>query len=85
MASGLIKAAIAFVVVIAIAYPISRELSARSAIQHGMINSLNANDSAALKAWPGTADSFIDMLHDRCMRAHGGDAAACKQYHSAAD
>jgi len=80
MFNGLIKAGIAFIVVIALAYPISRELAARSAIRHGLIDMLDANDAAALRAWPGSAESFIDMLHDRCMRAHGGDEEACKQY-----
>jgi hypothetical protein len=85
MTKWLLKAATAAVVVLALAYPITRELSARSAIQHGLINNLDANDRAALKAWPGSAESFIDMLHDRCMRAHSGDAETCKQYRSAAN
>ncbi len=67
------------------AYPIRQEWTARSAIQHGgLINALDANDTAALKAWPGSADSFVDMLHDRCMRAHGGDAEACARYRATA-
>jgi hypothetical protein len=80
---GAVKFAVAFGVVVAVAYPISHELSARAAIQRGMINSLDANDAAALKEWPGGAESFIAMLHDRCMRAHGGDAEACTRYQTA--
>lgn len=75
-----IKAAVAVGVVIAVAYPISHEWSARAAIQRHLINALDANDAAALKAWPGSAESFVEMLHDRCMRAHGGDTEACIRY-----
>ena len=82
---GAVKLAIAFCVVVAAAYPISHELQARAAIQHGLINALDANDAAALKAWPGSAESFIAMLHDRCMRAHGGDAESCTRYRSASE
>jgi hypothetical protein len=75
-----VKIVIAAVVAIAVAYPVSRELSARAAIQNGMVNLLNANDVAAFKAWPGSAESFVAMLHDHCMRAHGGDESACTRY-----
>jgi hypothetical protein len=63
-----------------IAYPIKHELSARSAIERTMINSLDANDAAALRLWQGSAGSFVVMLYDRCMRAHGGDTSACIRY-----
>jgi hypothetical protein len=82
---GLVRVSLALIVAAAVAYPISREWSARGAIQHGMINSLDANDAAALRAWPGSAESFVAMLHDRCMRAHGGDATACTRYHTSSD
>jgi len=78
------KEAMKFIVIVCVAigicYPISQELSKRAEIQRTMINSLNENDMAALKEWPGSAESFIAMLHDRCMRAHGGDADACTHY-----
>jgi len=80
MVRGAIKVATVLVVAIAAAYPISREFSARAAISRGMINALDANDSAALKDWPGSAESFVAMLHDRCMRAHAGDREACTRY-----
>ncbi|HWD59573.1 MAG TPA: hypothetical protein VG308_14905 [Stellaceae bacterium] len=77
---GLVKLALAFCVVIAVAYPITKEVTARAAIRGGLIDSLDANDAAALKSWPGSAQSFVDMLHDRCMRAHAGDTPACERY-----
>ena len=81
MVKGALKLAVGFaVVIVAAGYPITRELNARAAIQHGLINTLDANDAAALKQWPGTAESFIAMLHDRCMRAHAGDMTACTRY-----
>jgi hypothetical protein len=61
-------------------YPIRQEMQARAAIQHTMINSLDANDAAALRQWEGSAESFVAMLYDRCMRAHGGDEQACTRY-----
>jgi hypothetical protein len=76
----MLKIAVAAVVVLAIGYPIRQELRARSAIEHNLINSLDANDAAALRLWQGTAESFVAMLHDRCMRQHGGDVAACVRY-----
>lgn len=78
-----VKLFVGLLVAAAVAYPISQEWSARAAIQRHMINSLDANDAAALKAWPGSADSFIGMLHDRCMRANAGNAAACTRYTTA--
>ena len=80
-----VKVALILGVLIAVAYPISHEWAARAAIQHTLINSLDANDAAALKAWPGDADSFVEMLHDRCMRAHAGNADACARYHNASN
>ena len=80
MAIGMVKVAVALGVAVAVGYPIKQELAARAAIQHDMINSLDANDQAALRQWPGSAESFVAMLHDRCMRAHGGDAGACARY-----
>lgn len=80
MASGVVKIAIVCGVALAVAYPIRHELAARQAIQHNMINSLDANDAAALRLWPGSAESFVAMLYDRCMRAHGGDVQACTRY-----
>jgi hypothetical protein len=78
------KEAAKFIVVVSIgigvSYPVSQELAKRAAIQRTMINSLNENDMVALKEWPGSATSFIEMLHDRCMRAHAGDADACTHY-----
>ncbi|HWB48234.1 MAG TPA: hypothetical protein VG651_03915 [Stellaceae bacterium] len=76
----LVKFAIAFGVIVAIAYPIRHELLARAAIQHNLINALDANDAAALRQWPGSAESFVAMLYDRCMRRNGGDAQACSRY-----
>jgi hypothetical protein len=67
-------------VVLAIAYPVRHEWMARAAIQHDLINSLDANDAAALRQWPGSADSFVAMLYDRCMRKNGGDAQSCTRY-----
>jgi hypothetical protein len=80
-----VKLVVTLLAVAAIAYPISRELSARATIQRQLINSLDANDVAALRAWPGSAGSFIEMLHDRCMRANAGNADACTRYTSARD
>ena len=74
MLKGALKLAAILGLGVAVAYPVSHELSARAAIQRGMINILDANDSAAFREWPGSAESFIGMLHDRCMRAKGGDA-----------
>ena len=82
MGRGL-KLAAGLLVVAAVGYPISQEWSARAAIQRHLINSLDANDAAALKAWPGSADSFVAMLHDRCMRANAGNADACTRYTTA--
>jgi hypothetical protein len=62
-------------------YPIRQQMQARAAIEHNMINSLDANDAAALRQWEGSAESFIAMLYDRCLRAHGGDDPACARYH----
>jgi hypothetical protein len=80
MASVVVKAAVALGVAVAIGYPIRQEISARAAIQHNMINSLDANDAAALRQWQGSAESFIVLLYDRCMRAHSGDEQACTRY-----
>jgi hypothetical protein len=80
MSKGLVKFAIAFAIVVAIAYPIRQELAARASIQHNLINALDANDAAALRLWQGSAESFVAMLYDRCMRAHGGDSQLCTRY-----
>jgi len=80
MLRGTIKIAVAFAVAVSVGYPISQQLSARAAIQRSMINSLDANDTAALQQWPGTAESFVAMLYDRCMRASSGDEMACARY-----
>ena len=80
-----IKVALVLGLLIAVAYPIRHEWAARAAIQRNLINALDANDAAALKAWPGSADSFIEMLHDRCMRGNGGDAEACARYRTASN
>ena len=85
MLKGVLKFSGILVLGLAVCYPISQELSARAAIQRGLINGLDANDTAALKAWPGSAESFIAMLHDRCMRAHSGDADACTRYAASND
>ena len=69
-----VKVAAVLAVAVAVAYPIRHELTARAAIQHDMIDSLDANDAAALRLWPGSADSFVAMLYDRCMRKNGGDS-----------
>jgi hypothetical protein len=79
---GFVRAAVVLAILIPVGFAISHEMSARAAIQHTLINSLDANDAAALRAWPGSAESFVAMLHDRCMRAHSGDAAACTRYQS---
>lgn len=79
MGRGL-KLVVGVLVAAAVAYPISQEWSARAAISRHLINALDANDAAALKAWPGSADSFVEMLHDRCMRANAGNADACTRY-----
>ena len=81
MQSRVVKIAIVCGVLLAIGYPIRQELTARAAIQHDMINSLDANDAAALRLWQGDARSFVAMLYDRCMRAHGGDQQSCQRYH----
>jgi hypothetical protein len=80
MASGVVRIAIALGVVVAVGYPIRQEMQARAAIAHNLINSLDANDAAALRQWQGSAESFVAMLYDRCMRAHGGDEQACTRY-----
>jgi len=80
MLKGFGRAAAILVVLVPIGFAIYHEMSARTAIQHSLINSLDANDTAALQAWPGSAESFVAMLHDRCMRAHGGEVAACTRY-----
>jgi hypothetical protein len=80
MLRGVVKAAVIAAVLVPVGYFISHEMSARASIQHTLINSLDANDRAALQAWPGSAESFVAMLHDRCMRAHAGDAEACTRY-----
>ncbi|HVH78722.1 MAG TPA: hypothetical protein VM782_04980 [Stellaceae bacterium] len=82
---GVVKVAVAAALVIAIGYPIRQEFVTRSAIQHGMINALDANDAAAFRQWPGSAESFVAMLYDRCMRAHGGDTQACTRYHTSSN
>jgi hypothetical protein len=45
-----------------------------------LINSLDANDAAALRLWQGSAESFVAMLYDRCMRKSGGDSQVCVRY-----
>jgi hypothetical protein len=77
---GFVRAAVVLVILVPVGLAIAHEMSARAAIQHTLINSLDANDAAALRAWPGSAQSFVEMLHDRCMRAHSGDAEACARY-----
>jgi xylose isomerase len=80
MASGVVKVAVALGIAVVVGYPIRHELQARAAIRHDMIDSLDANDAAALRQWQGSADSFVAMLYDRCMRAHSGDEQACARY-----
>jgi hypothetical protein len=80
MFKGLIKGAAVCGVVIVLFSPITREMFARASIQHDVINSLDVNDAAALKNWPGSADSFLDMLHERCLRTHNRDVASCVRY-----
>jgi len=80
MATGMVKVVVALGVVVAVGYPIRHEMQARAAIEHNLINSLDANDAAALRQWDGSAGSFVAMLYDRCMRAHGGDEQACARY-----
>jgi hypothetical protein len=81
MLKWLVKAAAAFVVVFVVAYsPFTREILARRAIGHDVINPLDVNDTAALTNWPGSAESFLDMLHERCLRTHDRDEAACGRY-----
>lgn len=82
MLRPVIKLGVILAVLVGVGYPVSQEFLARAAIRNGMINSLDANDAAALREWPGSAESFIAMLHDRCMRAHAGDAGACTRYQS---
>jgi hypothetical protein len=81
MASGVVKVAVALGVVVAVGYPIRQQMQARAAIEHNLINALDANDAAALRQWQGSAESFVAMPYDRCMRAHGGDDQACARYH----
>jgi hypothetical protein len=83
MLKRVIEGIVALAVVLAVLYPIARELGARAAIGRDMINSLDVNDAAALKQWPGSAESFVAMLHERCMSAHGRDSAACVRYRQA--
>lgn len=82
MLRPVIKLGVILAVLVGVGYPVSQEFLARAAIRNGMINNLDANDAAALREWPGSAESFIAMLHDRCMRAHAGDAGACTRYQS---
>jgi Tfp pilus assembly major pilin PilA len=78
--AGVVKFTIAIGIVLAIAYPIRQQVVARAAIEHNLINSLDANDAAALRLWQGSAESFVAMLYDRCMRKTAGDAQACTRY-----
>lgn len=80
MVKKFFQAAFAFIVVIALAYPFVHEVSGRTAIQRGLLSTLNANDAAALREWSGSADSFAVMLYDRCLRTNGGKVAACERY-----
>jgi hypothetical protein len=80
MSSSLIRWMIVIGVVAGIAYPITREMKARAAVEHMMINTLDANDLAALKNWPGSVESFIPVLRERCMSTHNRDAEACARY-----
>jgi hypothetical protein len=80
MFRGFVKAAAAFVVVVILSYPFTHEMFARESIRHDVINALDVNDAAALKNWPGSAVSFLDMLYERCLRTHGRDAASCVRY-----
>jgi hypothetical protein len=83
MLRRVIKGIVALAIVVAVTYPIGRELFARVAIERDMIDALDVNDAAALKQWPGSAQSFVAMLHERCMSAHGRDGAACVRYRQA--
>ena len=85
MLRGLGKFVLAAVIAIGLGYPISQQVLARQAIQHNLIDSLDEHDTAALQNWPGSAESFVAMLHDRCMRAHAGDTEACTRYQTEAE
>lgn len=80
MFRGFVKAAAVFGVVVVLYYPVTREMFARQSIRHDVINSLDVNDTAALNNWPGSVESFLDMLHERCLRTHDRDAASCVRY-----
>jgi hypothetical protein len=75
-----IKWGIVIAVLAAAAYPITREMKARASIEHTMINALDANDAAALRQWPESIESFIAVLHERCMSTHNRDGDACARY-----
>jgi hypothetical protein len=80
MLRRVIQWAAAIGVLVVVGYPITREMQARALVEHTMINSLDVNDEAALKQWPGTIESFIVILHERCMSTHYRDGAACAHY-----
>jgi len=80
MLKGTLQGAIAFGVAIAIVYPLTREMAVRGAVEHELLSELSVNDAAALQQWPGTAQSFVNMLRQRCFLAHGESAPACQRY-----
>lgn len=65
---------------VAVVYPVTREMIAHEPVGYTMINSLDVNDDAALKPWPGSIEFFIGVLHERCMSMHDGYSVACARY-----
>jgi hypothetical protein len=80
MFKRLVTAVVVFVAVVVLFSPVTREMFTRRAIEHDVIDPLNANDVAALKNWPGSTESFLDMLHERCLRAHDRETTPCARY-----
>ena len=77
---GLLKGAIAFSFGAVLYSPVTGVMFTRAAIGHDVINPLDVNDTASLKNWPGSNESFLDMLHERCLRIHDRDATSCVRY-----
>jgi hypothetical protein len=80
MSRRILRWAIIIAVLAGGSYPITHEMYARAAVERTMINSLDANDAAALRQWPGGIDSFISVLRERCLRTHNREGSACQQY-----
>jgi len=83
--TGAVKATLVFGLVTTLAYPITREVAARGAVQQQLLSAMDVNDTVALKEWQGSAQAFVAMLRERCERINGEGASACDRYRPIAD